>query len=97
MKQYAGYGINFTDFWKYYKNSSRVDYSNYSSVFLKCIHASIESAGIYSCSNYVNLVDKKLATICKETRILMLSKGVPDKAARHIIECFKKWLKIYYA
>lgn len=97
MRPYAGYRIDYNAFWKYYRESSRVDYSNYRNLFIRCINVSIEDAGIGYCSNHVNMVDKKLTQICKETRVLMLSNGAPDAATKHIIERFKKWIKIYYA
>ena len=48
-------------------------------------------------SDHVNAVGKRPTPICSQTRTLMLSKGVPDAAIKHIITHFKKWIASYYA
>lgn len=99
MKPYAGYSINFEAFWKYYREATRVDYSRYRAIFVKCFCISEKKYGLtegYG-SNHVNLVGSKLTPICSQTRIEMLSNGVPDAAIKHIITHFKKWFNSYYA
>ncbi|MGN0168082.1 MAG: hypothetical protein ACI4AB_08575 [Acetatifactor sp.] len=99
MKPYAGYSINFEAFWKYYKGAARSDYSRYRAIFVKCFCESEAKYGLsegYG-SDHVNAVGKRLAPICSQTRVLMLSKGVPDAAIKHIITHFKKWFNSYYA
>lgn len=99
MRPYAGYSINFEAFWKYYRGATRVDYSGYRATFVKCFCESEAKYGLsegYG-SDHVNAVDKRLAPICSQTRVLMLSKGVPDAAIKHITTHFKKWFKSYYA
>lgn len=95
---YKGYSVDFAKFWSYYKSAARADHSKYRSYFDRCFKNEMSKAGcpqgLYS--NTVNLVEKNLNGLCQKTRVDMLSDGVPDAAARHIIDNFKKWFKNYY-
>ena len=99
MRPYAGYSIDFSAFWKFYKSTTRADYSQYRSSFVRCFCASEKKFGLsegYG-SNHVNLVGDHLTQICSYTRTAMLSNGVPEAAVKNIIARFKKWFISYYA
>lgn len=98
MKPYAGYSVDFNAFWQFYGETVRTNYSNYKQVFVRCFCVCEEKYGLSEGfgSNHVNLVGDYLTKICKDTRIMMLSLGVPDVATRNIIEKFKKWFISYY-
>ena len=97
MRAYAGYGIDYSAFWNYYRHTSKVDYSQYAQLFKNCMVNSIDSLGIYYGSAYVNNVGDNLTKVLKRAKVSMASNGMPDKAIKHISEKFKKWLYEYYA
>ena len=99
MKPYAGYSVDFNAFWQYYRGTVRADYSSYRQGFVRCFCACEKKYGISEGfgSNHVNLVGKYLTKICKDTRVMMLSQGIPDVATKSIIDKFKKWFVSYYA
>lgn len=95
---YKGYSVEFYKFWNYYQANTRVDHSGYSEMFNNCFMYEMSKAGFSQghYSNTINLVEKKLNTLCQKTRTDMLSNGVPAAATKHIIDHFKKWFKSYY-
>ncbi|MCD7765284.1 MAG: hypothetical protein LUH53_02025, partial [Lachnospiraceae bacterium] len=95
---YKGYRIDFTAFWNYYKGTVRVDYSQYSRMFNNCFMYEMDKAGYPQGlhSNTVNLVQRDLTRLCRDTRMDILSKGAPDAAIKSITSYFKKWVMSYY-
>ena len=97
MKRWAGYYIDWDEFWKYYRETSKADYSQYRQLFQNSISKGAKSYGLYESSNYVNNVGDHLTGICKVARTNMLSNGASAQAVKHIMDKFKKWLFEYYA
>lgn len=97
--RFKGYGVDFNAFWNYYRASCRTDYSRFSSLFNKCFMERMDRAGFPQGlhSNTVNLVEKNMARLCRETRTEMLSRGATDAAVRAIMNSFKKWFSNHYA
>lgn len=95
---YKGYSVDFVAFWNYYRGTARTDYSRYRQTFNNSFMYQMKksgfSQGVYS--NTVNLVEKNMTQLCKDTRVDMLSRSVPDAAVKQIITSFKKWFASYY-
>ncbi len=98
MKKWAGYNVNFVNFKKYYRATSRTDNSRYLDRFATSFSYWMDQLGypqgLYS--DTVNWVDKNMSKLCTKVRTSLVSKGVPPAAVTQITNSFKRWFKNTY-
>lgn len=95
INPWKGYQVKFDEFTRYYRSTSRTDNSAYLRSFVTAFRNEMDKAGypegLYS--NTVNRVEKGMTALCRNTRVQMVSNGVPAAAATQIINSFKRWFK----
>ena len=99
MKQYAGYSVDFSAFWRYYNETVKKNYADdYWKAFQSAFRTAMADDG-YQDGHYsdtVNLVWKHMTKLCNRSTTIMKSNGVPAAACTSFTKNFRVWFKSYY-